>query len=93
MPKLPGRESVKLKIPLEKLVIASFFMPWEGRYAKRECIVEGCDHRIEDCYVANRQPGIAVEEKQYDRDLKDGTMRARSGPVCEHCTDAILAQG
>ena len=92
MPKTPGRRETRPKWPIEKLVIASFFMPWETKYAKRVCFVEDCDHRIGQCMVANRQPGIAVDEAQYDRDIADGTMLARSGPVCECCTDKILSR-
>lgn len=92
MPKIEGRTSTKPEWPIERLAMASFFMPWERRYAKRKCFVKGCDHRIENCVVANQQPGIAVDLEQYERDLKDGTMKARSGPVCECCVNKILAQ-
>lgn len=90
MPRTPGRGSTELKIPIEQLAMASFFMPWEKRYAKRKCIVEGCDHVISDCVIDNANPGIGVELEQYEKDRDKGTMRARSGPVCEHCCTMIL---
>lgn len=91
MPRKPGREPTKIKIPLEDLAIASFFFPWERAYAKRECIVEGCDHRIGQCVTADGQPGVAVHEQQYLRDHRMGTRKARSGPACSCCTTRLLA--
>jgi hypothetical protein len=93
---MPGRKSTKLKVPIEQLAVASFFMPWEQRYAKRECIVKGCDHRIDNCQSVEggvpRSPAIEVQLDQYEKDHKEGTMRALSGPVCAHCVDRILDQ-
>lgn len=91
MPKMPGRESTKLKFPIEELVISGFFMPWEKAYAKRECVVEGCEHRIGACDDHTGQPGMAVQEEAYQRDAREGTRKARSGPACSCCTTRLLA--
>lgn len=96
MPKMAGRESTKLKIPIEQLAVASFFMPWETRYVKRECVIEGCDHRIGRCESVeggvSRAPAIVVQIERYEKDMKEGRLRAKSGPACAHCVDQILAR-
>lgn len=72
-------------------MISGFFMPWETAYAKRECVVEGCDHRIGSCVDPGGQPGMVVQEEQYLRDAERGTRKARSGPACSCCTSRVLA--
>lgn len=93
MPKLPGRADTRVKVPIERLAISSFFMAWEvGKWEKRICIVEGCDHRIGNCVSQHGgQYGMAVDEEQYQRDAETGLLKARSGPACSCCTERLLA--
>jgi hypothetical protein len=107
--KLPGAKSTKLKIPLERLEVASFFMPWETKYAKRECIVVGCDHIVggvrgdDGMYTTcgtNNQPAICMDKDQIAKDLesfkekgKEARLRAKGGPACICCVDKIMALG
>lgn len=46
MPKIPGRKSTKTKVEVDTLDVGSFMMESETWLWRRECVVEGCDHRM-----------------------------------------------
>lgn len=76
---------------MEELVVARFFFTWEGDYAKYECVVEGCDHRVGECEEGGAQGGYLYQEAAYWRDAEEGTLKARGGPGCSCCTARLLA--
>lgn len=92
-------------MPIDQLVIAHFFLPWEKAYFKRECLVEGCSHIVggvmgerywrycdfKEDQPVSAQPGYAYDEEQYEKDRDTGTSKAKGGPVCICCTDKILS--
>ncbi len=100
MPRLPGRKSTAKTIPLERAVISSFAMPWEGKVVKRTCCIEDCDHKcsgrtdgkttfepFEPCSRSN--VGFVLDKEL----MEAGDDWPFVGICCPHCTDRILDLG
>lgn len=84
MPRLPGRESTRRRVPLADALVARFYMAWEN--VGGQCCIEGCEHVLaEECEPVSAEPmpgpGLIVRESNIEDYI---------GHACRCCMARIL---